>query len=116
MLVVIENKKLKNYFFLLDLLKSAVSAAITAIVYDNYTNQMDALKNKIIRPLGLLLKSRNMTVQLKVSAALEALAINNQYTQEAILEYDAANYMIRLMEVNKIFFLFLTLRFLIKSK
>ena len=41
-----------------------------------------------------------MTVQLKVSSALEALAVNNQAAQEAILEYDAANFMIRLMEVN----------------
>lgn len=87
------------------MLKSAVAAAISAIVYNNHTNQSIALKNGIIRPLGLLLKSRNMTVQLKVSAALEALAVNNQATQEAILEYDAANYMIRLMEVNLRIFL-----------
>lgn len=86
------------------MLKSAVAAAISAIVFNNYTNQMIALRNGIIRPLGLLLKSRNMTVQLKVSSALEALAINNQAAQEAILEYDAANFMIRLMEVNIIFF------------
>jgi len=91
-----------------DLLKSAVAAAISAIVFNNFANQTIALKNGIIRPLGLLLKSRNMTVQLKVSAALEALAVNNQAAQEAILEYDAANFMIRLMEVNtKHFILFL---------
>ena len=81
------------------MLKSAVAAALSAIVYNNNKNQTIALKNGIIRPLGVLLKSRNMTVQLKVSLALEALAVNNQATQEAILEYDAANYMIRLMEV-----------------
>lgn len=41
-----------------------------------------------------------MTVQLKVALALESLAINNTETQQAILSYDAATYMIKLVEVN----------------
>jgi len=100
------NTFLKIILSTKDLLKSAVAAAISAIVFNNFANQTIALKNGIIRPLGLLLKSRNMTVQLKVSAALEALAVNNQAAQEAILEYDAANFMIRLMEVNTKHFIF----------
>lgn len=57
------------------------------------------MKKGIIKPLTDMLKSRNMTVQLKVALALESLAINNQSTQEAILEFEADAYMIKLLEV-----------------
>ena len=41
-----------------------------------------------------------MTVQLKVAMALESLSINNVETQAAILTFDAATYMIKLVEVS----------------
>jgi hypothetical protein len=85
---------------ILDFLKSAVSAAISAMTHNNYSNQMLALEKGVIKPLVEMLRSRNMTVQLKVAMALESLAINNQSTQDAILELDAAIFMIKLVEVN----------------
>jgi hypothetical protein len=63
---------------------------------------MLALKQGIIMPLVDLLKSRNMTVQVKVGMALESLAINNQATQNAILQLDAPSYIIKLLEVSEI--------------
>ena len=60
---------------------------------------MLTLNQGLIKPLVDLLKSRNMTVQLKVAMALESLAINNQTTQEHILSLDAAIFMIKLVEV-----------------
>ena len=81
------------------MLKSSVSAAISAITNRNYQNQLIALQQGVIKPLVDLLKSRNMTVQLKVAMSLESLAVNNQSTQNAILALDAAFYMIKLLEV-----------------
>lgn len=74
---------------------------------NNQKNQLLALKLGVIKPLVDLLdvlKSRNMTVQLKVAMALESLAINNKETQEAIVALGADIYMIKLCEV---FFQFL---------
>lgn len=82
-----------------DFLKTSVSAAISAITHNNRKNQQIALKQGVLRALVSLLKSRNMTVQLKVAMALESLAINNVETQQAILAFDAATYMIKLVEV-----------------
>ena len=82
-----------------DFLKTSVSAAISAITHNNKKNQQIALKQGVIRAIVGLLKSRNMTVQLKVAMALESLAINNVETQAAILTFDAATYMIKLVEV-----------------
>lgn len=84
------------------MLKSSVAAAISALTHKNRGNQLLALEKGVIKPLVDLLKSRNMTVQLKVSMALESVAIKNQTTQEAILKLDAASYMIRLLEVIKL--------------
>ena len=83
----------------LDLLKSSVSAAISAITHNNRANQLLALEQGLIQPVVELLKSRNMTVQVKAGLALESLALNNQTTQNAIIELDAVSYMIRLLEV-----------------
>ena len=69
---------------------------------NNQDNQLLALKLGVIKPLVDLLdvlKSRNMTVQLKVAMALESLAINNKETQEAIVALGADIYMIKLCEV-----------------
>ena len=82
-----------------DFLKTSVSAAISDITHNNRKNQQIALKQGVLRALVSLLKSRNMTVQLKVAMALESLAINNVETQQAILAFDAATYMIKLVEV-----------------
>jgi len=50
-----------------------------------------------------LLKSRNITVQLKAALAIESLTLNNQATQKAVLDLDASSYLIKLMEVRKNF-------------
>jgi hypothetical protein len=72
------------------------------VSHNNLENQKQALKQGIIMPLVDLLKSRNMTVQVKVGMALESLAINNQATQNAILQLDAPSYIIKLLEVSEI--------------
>ena len=83
------------------------------MTHNNQKNQNMAQEMGIIKPLVDLLdllKTRNMTVQLKVAMALESLAINNQQTQEAITALGADIYMIKLCEVHRIFlfyFLFL---------
>jgi hypothetical protein len=81
------------------LLKSSTAAAISALTYNNYNNQIIALRKGLIKPVIELLKSRNMTVQLKACMAIESLAINNQLVQDEILKLDAESYMIRLLEV-----------------
>ena len=88
------------FFFLSDLLKSSVAAAISSITHGNYEIQLNALKKDLITPLVNLLKSRNMTVQLKVALALESVALNNHQVQHAIIKLDAPIYMIRLLEVS----------------
>lgn len=57
------------------------------------------MEQGLIQPVVELLKSRNMTVQVKAGLALESLALNNPTTQNAIIELDAVSYMIRLLEV-----------------
>lgn len=79
-----------------------MAAAISSVTYNNHKNQNLALEKGIIEPLVDLLdllKSRNMTVQLKVAMALESLAINNRRTQEAIVALGADICMIKLCEV-----------------
>ncbi len=79
-----------------------MSAAISALTNNNNKNQNLALEVGLLPPLVDLLdllKSRNMTVQLKVAMALESLAINNRRTQEAIVKLGADIYMIKLCEV-----------------
>jgi len=81
-----------------------VSAAISALTNNNNKNQNLALEVGLLPPLVDLLdllKSRNMTVQLKVAMALESLAINNRRTQEAIVKLGADIYMIKLCEVTR---------------
>jgi hypothetical protein len=82
------------------LLKSSVAAAISALTHNNNQNQMISLKKGLIKPVVDLLKSRNMTVQLKACQAIESLAINNQQTQDEILKLEAESYMIKLLEVS----------------
>jgi hypothetical protein len=60
---------------------------------------MCALHGGVIEPLVDLYKSRNMTVQLKISMAIESLAFNNQNVQNLILSLDAVENLIRLLEV-----------------
>ena len=81
------------------MLKSSVAAAISSIVHNNYSNQNQALNYGLIKPVVDLLKSRNMTVQLKACLALESIAMNNQKCQEEILNLGAEVYMIKLLEV-----------------
>jgi hypothetical protein len=81
------------------MLKSSICAAVAEITNGNLKNQMEALKQGLIPPICELFKSRNITVQLKVSMAIDSLATNNQSIQDAILELDAASYLIRLLEV-----------------
>ncbi len=81
-----------------------MSAAISALTNNNNKNQNLALEVGLLPPLVDLLdllKSRNMTVQLKVAMALESLAINNRRTQEAIVKLGADIYMIKLCEVTR---------------
>jgi hypothetical protein len=85
------------------LLKSSVAAAISALTHNNSQNQIISLKKGIIKPVVDLLKSRNMTVQLKACQAIESLTINNQQTQDEVLKLDAESYMIRLLEVSILF-------------
>ncbi len=82
------------------MLKSSVAAAISALTHNNNQNQMISLKKGLIKPVVDLLKSRNMTVQLKACQAIESLAINNQQTQDEILKLEAESYMIKLLEVS----------------
>ncbi len=84
------------------MLKSSVGAAISALTHNNNQNQIISLRKGLIKPVVDLLKSRNMTVQLKACQAIESLAINNQLTQDEILKLDAESYMIRLLEVRVI--------------
>lgn len=81
-------------------MKSSISAAISAITRNNRENQQLALDQGLIVVVAELLKSKNMTVQVKASLALESLSLNNQITQDALLGLDAATYMIRLLEVS----------------
>ena len=81
-------------------MKSSISAAISAITRNNRENQQLALDQGLIVVVAELLKSKNMTVQVKASLALESLSLNNQITQNALLGLDAATYMIRLLEVS----------------
>lgn len=76
-----------------------MSAAISAIANKHPANQLMALEKGLIRLVADLLKSRNMTVQVKAALALESLAINNLITQSAIIELEAVSDMIRLLEV-----------------
>ena len=85
------------------MLKSSVAAAISALTHNNNQNQIISLKKGIIKPVVDLLKSRNMTVQLKACQAIESLTINNQQTQDEVLKLDAESYMIRLLEVSILF-------------
>jgi hypothetical protein len=82
-----------------DLLRASVSAAISAITHNNFNNQLLSLKQGAIEPVVNLLKSRNITVQLKAALAIESFTMNNQATQKAVLDLDAASYLIKLMEV-----------------
>ncbi len=84
-------------------MKSSVAAAISALTHNNSQNQIISLKKGIIKPVVDLLKSRNMTVQLKACQAIESLTINNQQTQDEVLKLDAESYMIRLLEVSILF-------------
>ena len=84
------------------MLKSSVAAAVSALTHNNYTNQIICLKKGLIKPVVELLKSRNMTVQLKCCLAIESLAMNNQLVQDEILKLEAESYMIRLLEVRVI--------------
>lgn len=84
-------------------MKSSVAAAISALTHNNNQNQIISLKKGIIKPVVDLLKSRNMTVQLKACQAIESLTINNQQTQDEVLKLDAESYMIRLLEVSILF-------------
>ena len=70
------------------------------MTHNNRNNQNIALQQGVIQALVGLLKSRNMTVQMKVALALESLAINNVETQQSILSYDADSYLIKLIEVS----------------
>ena len=81
-------------------MKSSLAAAISALTHNNNQNQIISLKKGIIKPVVDLLKSRNMTVQLKACQAIESLTINNQQTQDEVLKLDAESYMIRLLEVS----------------
>lgn len=81
-------------------MKSSISAAISAITRNNKENQQLALDQGLIVVVAELLKSKNMTVQVKASLALESLSLNNQITQDSLLGLDAATYMIRLLEVS----------------
>ena len=48
------------------------------------------------RPIVGMIRGRNMQVQVKASAALQALAENNAESQQAFLELDAPKVLIRL--------------------
>ncbi len=66
---------------------------------DNRNNQKLALEQGVPRALINLLKTRNVTVQLKVALALESLARDNVVLQISILELGAAENMINLLKV-----------------
>ena len=80
-----------------------MSAAVAALTHENYKNQMQALRQGIITPICDLLKSRNITVQLKASLAIEAMATNNQNTQDVILDLEVVSCLIRLLEVSFVY-------------
>ena len=86
------------YFIYLDLLKSSIAAAVSALTHLNKKNQQLALDQGLIRSIVDLLKSRNVTVQLKTARAIESLAIDNQNTQDAILSLDTTTYLMRILE------------------
>lgn len=65
---------------------------------------MLALNQGVVRALINLLKTRNVTVQLKVALALESLCKNNYILQRAILDLGAAEHMINLLKVCFVFF------------
>lgn len=77
-----------------------MSAAIAALTHQNVKNQNLALDQGLIKPLVDQLKSRNMTVQLKVGLAIESLSFNNQAVQNIILQMDAISHLIKLLEVS----------------
>jgi hypothetical protein len=82
-----------------DFLRAAVAAAVASICSEHYANQMMAVEQGLIKPICELLKSRNITVQLKAAMAVESLALNNQKTQDLVLATEAADCLIRLLEV-----------------
>lgn len=92
-------KNNQSIYLIKDLIKASVAAAISAIVLKNKSNQNLALEQGVIRSLIDLLKSRNVTVQLKVALALESLATDNLRLQKSILELNAAEHMINLLKV-----------------
>ena len=55
------------------------------------------------RPIVQLIKGRNVTVQVKAAAALEALADHNAASQKAFLELDAPKALMRLLKVQCVF-------------
>jgi len=51
------------------------------------------------RPIVQLIRGRNVTVQVKAAAALEALADHNADSQRAFLELDAPKALMKLLKV-----------------
>ena len=62
-----------------------------------------ALDCNLISVFVNLLKTRNVTVQLKIAMALEAISNDNLINQDVILSLGAAEHMIHLLKVNKEF-------------
>ena len=68
-----------------------------------YNHFMKLIINATIcfSPLVKLIKSHNITVEVKAASALEALCNNNHNSQERFLELDAPKAVMKLLKVFK---------------
>jgi hypothetical protein len=89
------GKRAKDWSSLLETTLNSVNPkeAVFELVSSKY------LVGVFMKSLIDLSKTRNVTVQLKIAAALEALATDNLVTQTAIMEYGAVDHMINLLKV-----------------